>query len=91
VSSALVRESIAKGRNGLLRIAHYVKKPLRTTIPIFSTFSGKNTPLAPCGSSRTKRGKPKERRTRLVRVGLTAYDSFSRDGGAVPTTPIPQA
>ncbi len=35
----LVRESVVE-RNRLLRIAPHYVKPLQTTIPIFSTFSG---------------------------------------------------
>ena len=35
----LVRESVTE-RNGLLKIAPHYVKPLQTTIPIFSTFSG---------------------------------------------------
>ena len=35
----LVRESVEE-RNGLIRIAPHYVKPLQTTMPIFSTFSG---------------------------------------------------
>ncbi|KRE80949.1 glycerol-3-phosphate dehydrogenase/oxidase [Arthrobacter sp. Soil762] len=35
----LVKESVTE-RNGLLRLAPHYVKPLKTTIPIFSTFSG---------------------------------------------------
>ena len=41
----LVRESVEE-RNGLLKIAPHYVKPLQTTMPIFSTFSGiLNAPL----------------------------------------------
>lgn len=77
----LVRESVQE-RNGLLRIAPHYVKPLRTTIPIFSTFSGILS--APLRLLTHKAGKPKERGALLIKIGLTAYDSFSRDGGSVP-------
>ena len=77
----LVRESVQE-RNGLLRIAPHYVKPLETTIPIFSTFSG--ILAAPLRFVTHKQGKPKERGAALIKIGLTAYDSFSRDGGAVP-------
>ena len=44
----LVKESVVE-RNGLLKIAAHVVKPLPTVIPIFSTFSGLFS-----GSSRTR-------------------------------------
>jgi glycerol-3-phosphate dehydrogenase len=77
----LVRESVQE-RNGLLRIAPHYVKPLKTTIPIFSTFSGILS--APLRFLTHKQGKPKERGAFLIKIGLTAYDSFSRDGGSVP-------
>jgi len=77
----LVRESVQE-RNGLLRIAPHYVKPLQTTIPIFTTFSGIFS--APLRFLTHKQGAPKERGAFLIKVGLTAYDSFSRDGGAVP-------
>ncbi|MDQ6753681.1 MAG: glycerol-3-phosphate dehydrogenase/oxidase, partial [Actinomycetota bacterium] len=78
----LVRESVTE-RNGLLRIAPHYVKPLQTTIPIFSTVSG--VLAAPLRFlTHRQRGKPKERGAFLIKVGLSLYDSFSRDGGAVP-------
>ncbi len=77
----LVRESVQE-RNSLLRIAPHYVKPLQTTIPIFSTFSGIFS--APVRFVTHKSGKPKERGAFLIKIGLTAYDSFSRDGGSVP-------
>ncbi|AGW40646.1 glycerol-3-phosphate dehydrogenase [Leifsonia xyli subsp. cynodontis DSM 46306] len=77
----LVKESITE-RNGLLRIAPHYVKPLETTIPIFSTFSG--IMAAPLRFLTHKSGKPKERGAFLIKTGLTIYDAFSRDGGSVP-------
>lgn len=71
----LVRESVQE-RNGLLSIAPHYVKPLRTTIPIFSTFSGiLNAPLR---FLLHRAGKPEERGALLIKVGLLFYDSFSR-------------
>jgi glycerol-3-phosphate dehydrogenase len=78
----LVRESVVE-RNRLLRIAPHYVKPLQTTIPIFSTFSG--ILAAPLRFlTHKQQGKPKERGAFLIKVGLSLYDSFSRDGGTVP-------
>ncbi|RKO21293.1 glycerol-3-phosphate dehydrogenase/oxidase [Pseudarthrobacter phenanthrenivorans] len=78
----LVRESVVE-RNRLLRIAPHYVKPLQTTIPIFSTFSG--VLAAPLRFLTHKQhGKPKERGAFLIKAGLSLYDSFSRDGGSVP-------
>lgn len=77
----LVRESVEE-RNGLLKIAPHFVKPLETTIPIYSTFSGILS--APLRFLTHKSGKPQERGAFLIKVGLTIYDTFSRDGGMVP-------
>jgi glycerol-3-phosphate dehydrogenase len=78
----LVRESVVE-RNRLLRIAPHYVKPLQTTIPIFSTFSGVvSAPLR--FLTHKQQGKPKERGAFLIKLGLSIYDSFSRDGGSVP-------
>ncbi|GAA4160593.1 glycerol-3-phosphate dehydrogenase/oxidase [Gryllotalpicola daejeonensis] len=77
----LVKESVNE-RNSLLRIAPHYVKPLPTTIPIFSTFSGITT--APLRMLTHKQGKPKERGAALIKIGLSIYDSFSRGGGVVP-------
>ncbi|MFJ6026823.1 glycerol-3-phosphate dehydrogenase/oxidase [Pseudarthrobacter sp. NPDC092424] len=78
----LVRESVVE-RNRLLRIAPHYVKPLQTTIPIFSTFSG--VLAAPLRFlTHKQQGRPKERGAFLIKLGLSMYDSFSRDGGAVP-------
>jgi glycerol-3-phosphate dehydrogenase len=71
----LVRESVQE-RNALLRIAPHYVKPLRTTIPIFSTFSGILS--APLRFVLHRAGKPEERGALLIKVGLVFYDSFSR-------------
>ena len=76
-----VRESVEE-RNGLLKIAPHYVKPLETTIPIYSTFSGILS--APLRFLTHKSGKPQERGAFLIKVGLTIYDTFSRDGGMVP-------
>ena len=77
----LVHESVTE-RNGLLQIAPHYVKPLKTTVPIFSTFSGVLS--APLRFLRHGAGKPRERGAVLIKVGLVIYDSFSRGGGRVP-------
>jgi glycerol-3-phosphate dehydrogenase len=77
----LVRESVQE-RNGLLRTAPHYVKPLKTTIPIFSTVSGVLN--APIRLLSHKQRSTKERGAALIKIGLTLYDSFSRDGGSVP-------
>lgn len=77
----LVRESVQE-RNGLLKIAPHYVRPLRTTIPIYSTFSGILS--APLRFLTHRSGKPQERGAVLIKIGLTLYDTFSRDGGSVP-------
>jgi glycerol-3-phosphate dehydrogenase len=71
----LVRESVQE-RNALLTIAPHYVKPLRTTIPIFSTFSG--ILGAPLRFLLHRAGKPEERGALLIKVGLVLYDSYSR-------------
>lgn len=77
----LVNEGVHE-RNGLLKIAPHYVKPLQTTIPIYSTFSG--ILAAPLRFLTHKSGAPQERGALLIKVGLTLYDFFSRDGGVVP-------
>jgi glycerol-3-phosphate dehydrogenase len=77
----LVRESVRE-RNDLLRTAAHYVRPLQTTIPIFSTFSG--ILAAPLRILTHKQGRPKERGAVLIKIGLLLYDTFSRDGGSVP-------
>lgn len=77
----LVREAVQE-RNRLLRIAPHLVKPLQTTIPIYSTFSGVlSAPLRFLLHGSKKRT---ERGAALIKFGLMLYDSFSRDGGRVP-------
>ncbi|MCW1249157.1 glycerol-3-phosphate dehydrogenase/oxidase [Acaricomes phytoseiuli] len=78
----LVKESVQE-RNRLLKLAPHYVKPLQTTIPIFSTFSGVlSAPLR--FLTHKQQGKLKERGAFLIKLGLSIYDSFSRDGGSVP-------
>ena len=77
----LVKESVEE-RNSLIKIAPHYVKPLKTTVPIFSTFSGILS--APLRFLTHRSGKPTERGALLIKVGLSLYDSFSRDGGSVP-------
>ncbi|WP_232331594.1 glycerol-3-phosphate dehydrogenase/oxidase [Agromyces laixinhei] len=77
----LVKESVTE-RNALIRIAPHYVKPLETTVPIFSTFSGILS--APMRFLTHKSGKPTERGAALIKTGLTIYDAFSRGGGQVP-------
>jgi glycerol-3-phosphate dehydrogenase len=77
----LVNESVHE-RNRLLKNAPHYVRPLRTTIPIYSTFSGLLS--APLRLVTHKQGNPKERGALLIKIGLVLYDFFSRDGGSVP-------
>ncbi len=77
----LVRESVIE-RNALMKIAPHYVKPLQTTIPIYTTFSGILS--APLRFLTHKQGKQVERGAVLIKAGLTMYDFFSRDGGNVP-------
>ena len=77
----LVKESVHE-RNALLRLAPHYVRPLPTTIPIFSTFSSLlAAPLKFIGITLPGR---RERGAFIIKVGLTIYDLFSRDGGRVP-------
>jgi glycerol-3-phosphate dehydrogenase len=77
----LVHEAVTE-RNALLRIAPHYVRPLQTTIPIFSTFSGVLS--APLRFLRHGGGAHTERGAALIKIGLVIYDSFSRGGGRVP-------
>lgn len=78
----LVKESVTE-RNRLLRNAPHYVRPLKTTIPVFSTFSGVFSAPARLLINHG-RGKPNERGAMLIKIGLIIYDTFSRDGGQVP-------
>ncbi|MGV9825170.1 glycerol-3-phosphate dehydrogenase/oxidase [Gordonia sp. NPDC003429] len=73
----LVRESVHE-RNGLLHTAPHYVKPLETTVPIFSTFSGILN--APKRFLTHSTGKPNERGAVLIKAGLVMYDAFSGAG-----------
>src|SRR6478735_9239559 len=78
----LVQEAVSE-RNALLRLAPHFVRPLQTTIPIFTTFSGLVS--APLRFLRHRGGaRPRERGAVLIKVGLVIYDAFSRGGGRVP-------
>lgn len=74
----LVQESVQE-RNRLLEIAPHYVKPLRTTIPVFSTFSGILS--APARFLTHKSGKPAARGAVLIKAGLVLYDLFAGAGG----------
>ena len=77
----LVHESVTE-RNGLLQTAAHYVRPLQTTIPIYSTFSG--VLGAPLRFLRHGGGSHTERGAALIKIGLVIYDAFSRGGGRVP-------
>ena len=77
----LVHEAVTE-RNALLKTAPHLVRPLQTTIPIYSTFSGVLS--APLRFLRHGAGRPAERGAVLIKIGLVIYDSFSRGGGRVP-------
>jgi len=77
----LVHEAVTE-RNALLRLAPHYVRPLQTTIPIYSTFSGVLS--APLRFLRHGAGRHRERGALLIKAGLFIYDSFSRSGGRVP-------
>lgn len=83
----LVHEAVTE-RNGLLKIAPHYVRPLQTTIPIYSTFSGILS--APLRFLRHGAGKPRERGAALIKVGLVIYDSFSRGGGLLGRGTVPR-
>lgn len=81
----LVHEAVTE-RNALLKTAPHYVRPLQTTIPIYSTFSGVLS--APLRFLRHSAGQHRERGAALIKIGLVIYDSFSRGGllgkGTVP-------
>ncbi|WP_349429099.1 glycerol-3-phosphate dehydrogenase/oxidase [Microbacterium sp. LWS13-1.2] len=83
----LVHEAVTE-RNALMRIAPHYVRPLQTTIPIFSTFSGVLS--APLRFLRHGGGKPRERGAALIKIGLVIYDSFSRGGGVFGGGTVPR-
>src|SRR6478752_831596 len=83
----LVHEAVTE-RNALLHIAPHYVRPLQTTIPIFSTFSGVLS--APLKFLRHGGGKHRERGAALIKIGLVIYDSFSRGGGVFGKGTVPR-
>ena len=77
----LVRESLTE-RNRLLDNAPHYVKPLGTTIPIFSTFSG--IVSAPLKLLTHRSFSTKERGALLIKIGLVLYDLFGRKKGTLP-------
>jgi glycerol-3-phosphate dehydrogenase len=77
----LVREALHERNRMLINAPHY-SKPLPTTIPIFSWFSGfLNAPL----KFLNLRDKPSERGAIIIEIGLRLYDWFTRDSWVMPT------
>jgi len=83
----LVHEAVTE-RNALLKTAPHVVRPLQTTIPIYSTFSGVLS--APLRFLRHSAGKPEQRGAALIKIGLVIYDSFSRGGGLFGAGTVPR-
>jgi glycerol-3-phosphate dehydrogenase len=83
----LVHEAVTE-RNALLKTAPHYVRPLQTTIPIFSTFSGVLS--APLRFLRHGGGKHRERGAALIKIGLVIYDSFSRGGGLFGRGTVPR-
>ena len=77
----LVKESLVERNRLLAQAPHYVR-PLKTTIPIFSLFSGILS--APFRLFTHSPGQPQERGALLVKVGLLMYDLFGRNQGSLP-------
>jgi glycerol-3-phosphate dehydrogenase len=77
----LVREALTE-RNRMLHNAPHYSKPLPTTIPIYSWFSGfLNAPL----KFLNLRDKPSERGGIIIKLGLMMYDGFTRGQQGLPT------
>ncbi len=77
----LVSEALTE-RNLMLRNAPHYAKPLPTTIPIFSWFSGfLNAPL----KFLRLLEKPSERGAAVIKIGLIFYDWFARKHRVMPT------
>ena len=83
----LVHEAVTE-RNDLLRIAPHYVRPLQTTIPIYSTFSGILS--APLRFLRHGGGAHRERGAALIKIGLVIYDSFSGGGGLMGRSRVPR-
>lgn len=77
----LVRESLHE-RNRLLKNAPHAVKPLPTTIPVFSRWSGFANATAKFFD---RTSKPSKRGAALVKIGLTLYDLFTARDRVLPT------
>jgi len=77
----LVRESVRE-RNDLLKTAPHFVRPLKTTVPIYSFWSG--LLQAPMKFVFGRQGKPAERGAALIKIGLTMYDLFVGPGRRTP-------
>ncbi|WP_417586933.1 glycerol-3-phosphate dehydrogenase/oxidase [Pararhodobacter oceanensis] len=76
----LVRESLAE-RDALLRNAPHFVRPLATTVPVTSMFSGTlNAMMSFIGRS----GKPASRGALPIKLGLSLYDWVTRKRRALP-------
>jgi len=79
----LVREAVQE-RNRMLQNAPHLVKPLPTTIPIFSRFSGLlNAPLKFFGIL----DKPTERGSLVIKLGLMLYDAYTSVQGGKRAVP----
>jgi glycerol-3-phosphate dehydrogenase len=76
----LVRESLAE-RDALLRNAPHYVRPLPTTIPITSMFSGT---LNAAASFLGRSGKPARRGALPIKLGLSLYDWVTRKNRMLP-------
>ena len=76
----LVRESLQE-RNRLLKNAPHAVKPLPTTIPIFSRWSGFTNAAKKFFASNEK---PSKRGAALIKIGLTLYDLFAGRDRVLP-------
>ncbi|MFT4213809.1 MAG: glycerol-3-phosphate dehydrogenase/oxidase [Microbacterium sp.] len=83
----LVHEAVTE-RGALLKTAPHYVRPLQTTIPLYSTFSG--ILAAPLRFLRHGAGGPSERGAALIKIGLVIYDSFSRGGGLFGKSTTPR-
>lgn len=77
----LVQESVRE-RNDLLTTAPHYVKPLKTTIPMYSFFSGLLN--APMKFLFQRQGKPAERGALIIKAGLVMYDLFATAGRSTP-------
>ena len=76
----LVEEAVHE-RNRLIQNAPHYVKPLATTIPIFTRFSGfLNAPMKFLGMLT----KPAERGSYIIKMGLMLYDSYTGKSATVP-------